>query len=73
MAREMPQHNTRRHRNLAVGLAVLSLLGLSACAGQQPTPPAPTVTPDQVRTHADKAFDKLKQEEQQRAVNPTMP
>jgi hypothetical protein len=73
MAREMPQHNTRRHRNLAVGLAGLLLVGLSACAGQQPTPPAPTVTPDQVRTHADKAFDKLKQEEQQRAVNPTMP
>jgi len=48
-------------------------LGLGACAGHQPAPPAPTVTPDQVRSHADKAFDKLKQEEQQRAVNPTMP
>jgi hypothetical protein len=54
-------------------LAGLSLLGLGACAGQQPAPPAPTVTPDQVRSHADKAFDKLKQEEQQRVVNPTMP
>jgi hypothetical protein len=60
-------------RSLVAGLAGLSLLGLSACAGHQPAPPAPTVTPDQVRTHADQAFDKLKQEEQQRAVSPTMP
>jgi hypothetical protein len=31
------------------------------------------VTPDQVRSHSDKAFDKLKQEEQQRAVDPANP
>jgi hypothetical protein len=67
-----PQYNEMA-RSLAVGLVGLLLLGLGACAGQQPTPSAPTVTPDQVRTHADKAFDKLKQEEQQRAVNPATP
>jgi hypothetical protein len=72
MERKMSQDCGVRS-NLAVGLAGLLLLGLGACAGQPPTPPAPTVTPDQVRTHADKAFDKLKQEEQQRAVNPTIP
>ncbi len=72
MGRKTPQYGGMAH-NLAVGLAGLSLLGLGACAGQPSAPFAPTVTPDQVRTHADKAFDKLKQEEQQRAVNPTTP
>ena len=72
MGRRTPQYDGMA-RSWAAGLAGLSLLGLGACAGQQPAPPAPTVTSDQVRTHADKAFDKLKQEEQQRAVNPTMP
>ena len=73
MAREMPQHNTGMHRNLAVGLAGLLLVGVGACAGQPPTPPAPTVTPDHVRSHADQAFEKLKQEERHRAVDPATP
>lgn len=72
MVGKTPQCNEMA-RSLAVGLVGLSLLGLGACAGHQPAPSAPTVTPDQVRTHADRAFDKLKQEEQQRAVNPTTP
>lgn len=72
MGRKRPQYDGMA-RSVAAGLAGLLLLGFSACAGHQPAPSAPTVTPDQVRTHADKAFDKLKQEEQQRAVNPTMP
>lgn len=72
MVGKTPQYNEMA-RSLAVGLVGLSLLGLGACAGQQSTPPAPTVTSDQVRTHADKAFDKLKQEEQQRGGNPTTP
>ena len=38
------------------------LLTFGGCAGDPPKP-APTVTPDQVRSHADKAFEKLKQEE----------
>ncbi|MBH0189088.1 MAG: hypothetical protein HP494_01320 [Nitrospira sp.] len=72
MIRKMPQHDGMA-RSVAAGLAGLLLLGLGACAGQQSPPPAPTVTSDQVRTHADKAFDKLKQEEQQRGVNPMTP
>jgi type IV pilus biogenesis protein CpaD/CtpE len=47
------------------------LLSLGGCASEPPKP-APTVTPDQVRSHADKAFEKLKQEEQNRAVDPAM-
>jgi hypothetical protein len=48
-------------------LFVLSLI--TACANDKPKP-VPPPTPDQVRGHADRAFDKLKQEEQERAVQP---
>jgi hypothetical protein len=44
---------------------------LSGCAGDPPKP-APTVTPEQVRSHADKAFDKQKQEEQGRGGDPAV-
>lgn len=55
---------------LAAGLLGLVLVGLGGCAGEQPKSSAPTVTPDHVRSHADKAFENLKQEERQRAVDP---
>lgn len=55
-----------------VGLLVLSS-GLVGCAGEQPKPSPPAVTPDQVRGHADKAFENLKQEERNRSINPTEP
>ncbi len=55
---------------LITGLVGLALLWLSSCAGEQPKPSGPTVSPEQVRGHADKAFDKLKQEEQHRTVAP---
>jgi hypothetical protein len=51
---------------IAAGIGVL-LLSTGGCAGDAPKP-APTMTPDQVRSNADKAFDKLKQEEKNRAV-----
>jgi len=54
-----------------IGL-VLGCTMLTGCASDPPKP-APTVTPDQVRSHADKAFDKLKQEEQNRGGDPTVP
>lgn len=52
---------------MIVGLFVLSLI--TACANDQPKP-LPQPTPDQVRSHADRAFEKLKQEEQERATQP---
>ena len=55
---------------MVVGLFVLSLV--TACASNEPKP-LPQPTPDQVRGHADRAFDKLKQEEQERAAQPPVP
>lgn len=57
-------------RCLTVSLAGLVLLGFSGCAGEPAKSAAPPVTPDQVRSHAEKAFGNLKQEEQQRAADP---
>jgi hypothetical protein len=53
---------------LLVGLMSVMMLGRGGCAGEPPKP-APTVTSDQVRSHADKAVEKLKQEEQERATD----
>jgi hypothetical protein len=55
---------------MVVGPFVLSLI--TACASDQPKP-HPQPSPDQVRGHADRAFDKLKQEEQERATQPPAP
>ena len=62
-----------RWRNI-VGCAVAGVLFLTmaACSSDQPKPTAQP-TPEQVRSHADKAFDKLKQEEQERAAQPQVP
>ncbi len=57
-------------RRLMTGLVSLVLVWFSGCAAGQPKPSGPTVTPEQVRGHADKSFDKLKQEEQHRTVAP---
>ena len=53
-----------------MSLVMLSVLG--ACASDAPKGPPPP-TPDQVRSHADRAFEKLKQEEQERAAQPPVP
>lgn len=55
---------------VAVSLCVLSLI--TACASDQPKP-LPQPTPDQVKSHGDRAFDKLKQEEQERTAQPPAP
>lgn len=61
-----------RERVLSASILGLVLMGSSGCASE-PAKPATSVTPDQVRGHADKTFEKLKQEEQGRATDPTMP
>ena len=53
-----------------IGLFVYSLV--TACASDTPKGPPPS-TPDQVRSHSDKTFDKLKQDEQERGTQPSMP
>ncbi|TKS60287.1 MAG: hypothetical protein EWM72_01513 [Nitrospira sp.] len=62
---------SRRDGSVMVGVLGVLLLSLGGCASEPPKP-APTVTPDQVRSHADKAFEKLKQEEQSRGTDPAM-
>ena len=53
-----------------VSLVMFSVVG--ACASDAPKG-SPPPTADQVRGHADRAFDKLKQEEQESAPQPPVP
>jgi hypothetical protein len=53
-------------------LSLAAVLMLTACGSHEPKPMAQP-TPDQVRGHADRSFDKLKQEEQERGVQPAAP
>jgi len=45
------------------GVLGLLLAGIGGCASDPPKP-APAITSDEVRSHADKSFGNLKQEEQ---------
>ncbi len=59
----------------AMGAGLMSLvlvLVVGACASEAPKGPSDP-TADQVRSHADRAFEKLKQEERGRAAQPPMP
>ena len=59
-------------RIIVLGLCstvVFSVVG--ACASDAPKGPPPTA--DQVRSHAERAFEKLKQEEQERTAPPLVP
>jgi len=68
--------NHRRRRlqqpGIAVAVSLCALFLITACASDQPKP-LPQPTPDQVRGHADRAFDKLKQEELERVAQPPAP
>jgi hypothetical protein len=70
------ERNTRMvHRGLVVlgsMMAVLLLGTMTACSSNQPKPMAQP-SPDQVRSHADHAFDKLKEEEKERPAQPPAP
>jgi hypothetical protein len=56
----------KHERGVTVGMAIM-LVGLVGCATETPKASSP-ISPDQVREHSERAFDKLKQEEQNRAV-----
>jgi len=57
-------------RAIVVGMAML-LFGLVGCATETPKT-APPITQDHVREHSEQAFDKLKQEEKNRAAGSTL-
>jgi hypothetical protein len=61
-----------QQRGVAMVVSLFALSLVTACASDQPKP-LPQPTPDQVRGHADRTFDKLKQEEQERAAQPPAP
>lgn len=49
---------------VVIGTGIVSVSG---CAADLPKP-SPTVTPEQVKSNADKSFERLKQEEKNRTV-----
>lgn len=59
-------------RMMITGTGLCALMLVTACAGEQPKPLAQP-TPDQVRSHGDRTFERLKQEEQERAAQPSVP
>lgn len=62
-----------RVRVMGAGAVMVSMLvGLGGCASEAPKSTS-TMTPEQVRGHGDKAFEKLKQEEQERSPARPMP
>ena len=61
-----------QQRGAAMVVGAFVLLLITACASDQ-SKPLPQSTPDQVRGHADRAFEKLKQEEQERGAQPPTP
>ena len=67
-------HRQRRMQQCGATMIVgaFVLLLITGCASDQPKP-LPQSTPDQVRGHADRAFEKLKQDEQERATRPPTP
>ncbi len=71
MASETIEHE--RVGGMGVALVVSAvMLAAAGCSSEQPKP-MPQPTPDQVRSHGDRTFDKLKQEEQERGVQPSAP
>ena len=71
MACSEPVMNRRRIivGGMAAGILVVTM---TACSSEQPKPMVQP-TPDQVRGHADRGFDKLKQEEQEHGTQSPNP
>ena len=60
----------RCQRIIVLGLcSVVAFSVVGACASDAPKGPPPP-TADQVRSHEERVFEKLKQEEQERAAQP---
>jgi len=71
----MATETTQQERSGRMGIAVMVsavVLTVAGCSSDQPKP-MPQPTPDQVRSHGDRTFDKLKQEEQERGGQPSAP
>lgn len=67
------EHATNRMRRIVGGVMMgVVFVTMTACSSDQPKPMAQP-TPDQVRGHADRGFDKLKQEEQERRTQSPVP
>ena len=66
------QQNRVQQGGVAIIVCLFALSLITACASDQPKP-LPQPTPEQVRSHADRAFEKLKQEEQERSAQPPVP
>lgn len=62
----------RKSLQTATGLFACMAVMLAACSSHEPKP-LPQPTPDQVRGHADRGFDNLKKEEQERGVQTNVP
>lgn len=56
----------KHERGVAIGMAIM-LAGVGGCATDA-SKGAPPISQDQVREHSEQAFDKLKQEEKNRAA-----
>ena len=68
----MIHRQSRVQRGMAMIVSLLALSLITACTSEQPKP-LPQPTPDQVRGHADRTVDTLKQEEQERVARPPIP
>jgi len=64
---------TNLMRRIVGGVVIgVFFVTMTGCSSDQPKPMAQP-TPDQVRGHADRGFDKLKQEERDKATQPPAP
>jgi hypothetical protein len=68
----MRVQSQRLARATGIVLGTAAMLMLTACSSKEPKPMTQP-TPDQVRGHADRGFDNLKKDEQERRVQPTSP
>jgi hypothetical protein len=68
----MSVQRKRLQRVTGILLGVAAVVVFAACSSKEPKPMTQP-TPDQVRGHADRGFDNLKKDEQERRVQPTSP